>query len=32
MYIANFGDEDTVYMCEQMQEIAQQALNEVTKC
>ena len=31
MYIANFGDEDTVYMCEQMQEIAQQALKEVTK-
>jgi hypothetical protein len=30
MYIANFGDEDTVYMREQMQEIAQQALNEVT--
>jgi len=30
-YIENFADEDTTYMVEQMQEIAKQTLNEVTK-
>jgi hypothetical protein len=29
IYISNFADEDTVYMVEQMQEIAQEALKEV---